>query len=318
MGEDCRKRLRENKVMVFRSCRRITLAAVIAVAAAAAALILAVILTCAAPAHGGIAAEQMVPEGAQGGGGSAAPAVGRHRYARAVCRHLPDSQRRQCAVGIGPGAKHLQVHRDRVAAPADPAGRPGQHPPGLQRRDGGRHLEDGPCVARRNRAHQRPGPATHPLGYGSHGPLPPGRGAVAHYAVRAFVGAGVGGETRGRDPDLFANVGSLRSGGGADLAERDDVALWPAGQQELAPFQARSGYRVRVALPADMADGRFAESLDFAARPAGAAEGPRGWNCKFRAAWMGGWRSSAPRSTATASCDWASCKRETACTRPWS
>jgi hypothetical protein len=49
-----------------------------------------------------------------------------------------------------------------------------------------------------------------------------------------------------------------------------------AEQKDLAPFQARSGYRVRIALPADMADGRFAESVDFAARPAGSAEGPRG------------------------------------------
>ncbi len=48
-----------------------------------------------------------------------------------------------------------------------------------------------------------------------------------------------------------------------------------APAKELDPFQARSGYRVRVALPADMPDGRFAESVEFAARPAAPAGPPR-------------------------------------------
>ncbi len=49
----------------------------------------------------------------------------------------------------------------------------------------------------------------------------------------------------------------------------------PATAKELEPFQARSGYRVRVTLPADMADGRFAESVEFVATPPAAAERPR-------------------------------------------
>ena len=48
-----------------------------------------------------------------------------------------------------------------------------------------------------------------------------------------------------------------------------------ASAKELDPFQARSGYRVHVALPGDMPDGRFAESVEFAARPAASAEPPR-------------------------------------------
>ncbi len=47
-------------------------------------------------------------------------------------------------------------------------------------------------------------------------------------------------------------------------------AIQPAGAKELQPFQARSGYRVRVTLPADMADGRFSEAVNLAARPAAA------------------------------------------------
>ena len=132
------------------------------------------------------------------------------------------------------------------------------------------------------------------------------------------LGPAVGGETLGRDLDLLPNVGSLRSGAARTSRKGMTWRLWPAGQQELAPFQARSGYRVRVALPADMADGRFAESVDFTARPAGAAEGPRGLELQIQGSIDGRVTLFGARSTATASCNWASCKRETAYTRPWS
>jgi hypothetical protein len=64
----------------------------------------------------------------------------------------------------------------------------------------------------------------------------------------------------------LAVVGSSRRG-----------ILWAierAGAEELRPLQARSGYRLRLTLPADMPDGRFSETLTLAAKPA-AAEKPR-------------------------------------------
>jgi hypothetical protein len=49
----------------------------------------------------------------------------------------------------------------------------------------------------------------------------------------------------------------------------------PAMAEELEPLQARGGYHVRVTLPADLADGRFAESVEFLATPPAAAGEPR-------------------------------------------
>ncbi len=48
----------------------------------------------------------------------------------------------------------------------------------------------------------------------------------------------------------------------------------PATAKELDPFQAHSGYHVGVTLPADLADGRFAESVEFVATPPAAAGAP--------------------------------------------
>jgi hypothetical protein len=46
----------------------------------------------------------------------------------------------------------------------------------------------------------------------------------------------------------------------------------PATKKDLAPLDARSGYLVRVTVPADMPDGRFSDAVDFTVKPSGAAE----------------------------------------------
>ena len=74
----------------------------------------------------------------------------------------------------------------------------------------------------------------------------------------------------------------------ATVAARHDVGIRPATAKELDPFQAHSGYHVGVTLPADLADGRFAESVEFVATPPAAAGAPIPWQCKSRAASMAG------------------------------
>ena len=48
----------------------------------------------------------------------------------------------------------------------------------------------------------------------------------------------------------------------------------PAAKKELAAVQGRSGYHVRITLPPDMPDGRFAATIDFPVKPPAAAERP--------------------------------------------
>lgn len=49
----------------------------------------------------------------------------------------------------------------------------------------------------------------------------------------------------------------------------------PATKEQLASFDARSGYKVEVTMPPDMIDGHFSQSIHFSAKPVGSTDAAR-------------------------------------------